>query len=184
MLHKRGWWSRTFRRTSSQSTEHSLRRQRSSSHVMGHLAHPKRDSLRDQDLQGLVRLCGKSFLYLPPEYAPGSLVLPTCFRATAQYLVQHGQSAGCFVFLSCPLIDTQQPPKPGASSVFRVLSESSTSFMNSTARSSPPISRALSEAQTFLLTSMPVHTMLRRVSKSSFQVYQVVYLVHSPYLMQ
>ncbi|KAH8772644.1 hypothetical protein F5883DRAFT_663310 [Diaporthe sp. PMI_573] len=51
------------------------------------MMHPKRDSLKDQDLQGLVRLCGKSFLYLPPEYAPGSLVLPTCFRATAQHLV-------------------------------------------------------------------------------------------------
>ncbi|KAK4168974.1 putative Rho-GTPase-activating protein [Cladorrhinum sp. PSN259] len=49
----------------------------------------KRDSLRDEDLQSLVRLCGKSMLYLPSEYAPCSLILPTCFRATAQYLVQH-----------------------------------------------------------------------------------------------
>nr|CDP25497.1 Putative Rho-GTPase-activating protein [Podospora anserina S mat+] len=49
----------------------------------------RRDSLKDEDLQSLVRLCGKSFLYLPSEYAAGSLVLPTCFRATAQYLVQH-----------------------------------------------------------------------------------------------
>ncbi|KAK4460196.1 putative Rho-GTPase-activating protein [Cladorrhinum samala] len=49
----------------------------------------KRDSLKDEDLQSLVRLCGKSMLYLPSEYAPCSLVLPTCFRATAQYLVQH-----------------------------------------------------------------------------------------------
>lgn len=59
--------------------------------MTAHVINPKRDSLKDQDLQGLVRLCGKSFLYLPPEYAPGSLILPTCFRATAQYLVQHGQ---------------------------------------------------------------------------------------------
>jgi hypothetical protein len=50
----------------------------------------KRDSLKDEDLQSLVRICGKSKLYLPSEYSPGSLVLPTCFRATAQYLVQHG----------------------------------------------------------------------------------------------
>ncbi|KAK4203647.1 putative Rho-GTPase-activating protein [Triangularia verruculosa] len=49
----------------------------------------RRDSLKDEDLQSLVRLCGKSLLYLPSEYAAGSLVLPTCFRATAQYLVQH-----------------------------------------------------------------------------------------------
>ncbi|POS80506.1 hypothetical protein DHEL01_v201105 [Diaporthe helianthi] len=87
---RRNWWSRTFRRTSSQSTEHSVKRKRSVGHVTAHMVHPKRDSLKDQDLQGLVRLCGKSFLYLPPEYAPGSLVLPTCFRATAQYLVQSG----------------------------------------------------------------------------------------------
>lgn len=58
--------------------------------MTAHMMHPKRDSLKDQDLQGLVRLCGKSFLYLPPEYAPGSLVLPTCFRATAQQLVHSG----------------------------------------------------------------------------------------------
>ncbi|KAK3326521.1 hypothetical protein B0H66DRAFT_617555 [Apodospora peruviana] len=60
-----------------------------------HIVHPlagvthKRDSLKDEDLQSLVRLCGKSILYLPSEYAPSSLILPTCFRATAQYLVQH-----------------------------------------------------------------------------------------------
>ncbi|GAB1314288.1 hypothetical protein MFIFM68171_04498 [Madurella fahalii] len=53
----------------------------------------KRDSLRDEDLQSLVRLCGKSMVYLPSEYAVGPLVLPTCFRATAQYLVQHGADA-------------------------------------------------------------------------------------------
>ncbi|KAG8158974.1 hypothetical protein KVR01_011417 [Diaporthe batatas] len=87
---RRNWWSRTFRRTSSQSTEHSVKRKRSVGHVTAHMMHPKRDSLKDQDLQGLVRLCGKSFLYLPPEYAPGSLVLPTCFRATAQHLVHSG----------------------------------------------------------------------------------------------
>ena len=47
--------------------------------------------LKDEDLQNLGRLCGKSLLYLPAEYAPGSLVLPTCFRATGQYLIQHGK---------------------------------------------------------------------------------------------
>ena len=50
----------------------------------------RRDALRNEDLQGLVRLCGKSKLYLPADYAPGSLLLPTCFRATAQCLVQNG----------------------------------------------------------------------------------------------
>ncbi|KUI71714.1 putative Rho-GTPase-activating protein 6 [Cytospora mali] len=97
ILPRRSWWSRTFRRTSSQSTENSLKRRRSVSHMTAHIINPKRDSLKDQDLQGLVRLCGKSFLYLPPEYAPGSLILPTCFRATAQYLVQHAaETRGVF----------------------------------------------------------------------------------------
>ncbi|KAI9743139.1 MAG: hypothetical protein M1818_003434 [Claussenomyces sp. TS43310] len=40
-------------------------------------------------LDDLVRLCGSSPLYLPPEYAAGTLRVPTCFRATAQYLIQH-----------------------------------------------------------------------------------------------
>jgi hypothetical protein len=51
----------------------------------------RRDILRDKDLQELARLCGVSRLYLPAEYATGSLAVPTCFRATAQYLVQHGK---------------------------------------------------------------------------------------------
>lgn len=46
--------------------------------------------MKDRDLQELVRLCGLSLLYLPAEYAAGSLAIPTCFRATAQYLVQYG----------------------------------------------------------------------------------------------
>jgi hypothetical protein len=50
-----------------------------------------KDSLKDEYLQSLVRLCGKSVLHLPSEYAPGSLVLPTCFRATAHYLLQYGR---------------------------------------------------------------------------------------------
>lgn len=50
----------------------------------------KKDRLKDKDLQELARLCGQSLLYLPTEYAAGSLSVPTCFRATAQYLIQHG----------------------------------------------------------------------------------------------
>lgn len=51
----------------------------------------KKDRLKDKDLQELVRLCGSSLLYLPTEYAAGSLAVPTCFRATAQFLVQYGK---------------------------------------------------------------------------------------------
>ncbi|RDW94796.1 hypothetical protein BP5796_00559 [Coleophoma crateriformis] len=50
----------------------------------------KKDILKNKDLQELVRLCGISPIYMPEEYAVGGLAVPTCFRATAQYLVQHG----------------------------------------------------------------------------------------------
>jgi hypothetical protein len=63
---------------------------RSLSDLAMNLMAQKKDGFKDEDLQSLVRLCGKNMLYLPPEYAPGALVLPTCLRATAQYLVQHG----------------------------------------------------------------------------------------------
>lgn len=46
--------------------------------------------MKNRELHDLVRLCGSSLLYLPADYAVGSLKIPTCFRATAQYLVQHG----------------------------------------------------------------------------------------------
>lgn len=44
----------------------------------------------------MVRLSDKSMLYLPPDYSPCSLVLPTCLRATAQYLAQHAATRGVF----------------------------------------------------------------------------------------
>lgn len=44
----------------------------------------------------MVRLSGKSVLYLPPDFAPGALVLPTCIRATAQHLAQHTTASGIF----------------------------------------------------------------------------------------
>ncbi|KAK3902271.1 hypothetical protein C8A05DRAFT_15661, partial [Staphylotrichum tortipilum] len=99
---RRNWFSRTFLRqasgaassdASSTRSNKTVRRRRSVSDMALHLVNGtggRRDNLKDEDLQSLVRLCGKSKLYLPPEYSPGSLILPTCFRATAQYLVQHG----------------------------------------------------------------------------------------------
>lgn len=96
---RRSWFSRTFLRqtsvasnASSARSDKKVKHKRSVSDLAMHLVNTvKRDSLKDEDLQSLVRLCGKSMLYLPSEYAPCSLVLPTCFRATAQYLVQHGK---------------------------------------------------------------------------------------------
>jgi hypothetical protein len=61
----------------------------------------KSDTLKDKDLQELVRLCGLSLLYLPTEYAASSLAVPTCFRATAQYLVQHGELWYCYQGNTC-----------------------------------------------------------------------------------
>ncbi|KAJ9139403.1 RhoGAP domain-containing protein [Pleurostoma richardsiae] len=99
---RRGWFSRMFlRQTSGASigamSEKGARHKRSISDLAMHVVQPKKDFLKDEDLQDLVRLCGKSFLYLPPGFAPGPLVLPTCLRATAQYLVQHAtQTRGLF----------------------------------------------------------------------------------------
>ncbi|KAK4042933.1 hypothetical protein C8A01DRAFT_13519 [Parachaetomium inaequale] len=95
---RRSWFSRTFLRqvsttsdASSTKSDKKVKSKRSVSDLAQHLMNgARRDNLKDEDLQSLVRLCGKSKLYLPSEYAPGSLLLPTCFRATAQYLVQHG----------------------------------------------------------------------------------------------
>ncbi|EAQ86576.1 hypothetical protein CHGG_07829 [Chaetomium globosum CBS 148.51] len=92
-----GWFSRTFLRQpstasdgSSTKSEKKIKTKRSISDLALRVVNgTKKDGLQDEDLQSLVRLCGKSKLYLPSEYSPCSLVLPTCFRATAQYLIQH-----------------------------------------------------------------------------------------------
>lgn len=44
----------------------------------------------------MVRLNGKSALHLPRDYSPCSLILPTCLRATAQYLAQNPAIRGVF----------------------------------------------------------------------------------------
>lgn len=100
------WLSKALRRTSSgQSTQtviirsepRQLRHRRSVSDVALNLVHHvKKVELKGENLQDLVRLCGKSIFYLPTEYAPCSLVLPTCFRALAQALVQHADTRGIF----------------------------------------------------------------------------------------
>lgn len=96
---RRSWFSRAFLRQASTASDASstksdkkIRQRRSVSDLALQLmSGSRRDNLKDEDLQSLVRLCGKSKLFLPSEYSPNALVLPTCFRATAQYLVQHGR---------------------------------------------------------------------------------------------
>ncbi|KAG9246071.1 Rho GTPase activation protein [Calycina marina] len=90
---KPNWFKRKIlRRTSSLQSikgDKTVKQRRSISDLSGRFR-SKKDVLKDKDLQDLVRLCGLSLLYLPTEYAPRSLELPTCLRATAQYLIQHG----------------------------------------------------------------------------------------------
>ncbi|TDZ19169.1 putative Rho-GTPase-activating protein 6 [Colletotrichum orbiculare MAFF 240422] len=93
---KRRWWSRIFRSPSSgpsakaRGPSGSLRHKRSVSDMALHLVHAWKPDPKTLDLQTMVRLSGKSFFYLPPEYSVEALVIPTCFRATAQHLVQYG----------------------------------------------------------------------------------------------
>ncbi|KAI0007731.1 hypothetical protein F4779DRAFT_492804 [Xylariaceae sp. FL0662B] len=104
------WISKVLRQTSSGQISQPgnvkrdqwLLRQRRSisdmamSFVHHHHYHHKKHGLEDESLPALVRLCGKSLFYLPSEYAPCALVLPTCFRALAQALVQQADSRGIF----------------------------------------------------------------------------------------
>jgi hypothetical protein len=82
-----------MKRTSSAQTkiktERHLRQKRSVSDITLRLR-TKKDSLKGKHLDDLARLCGSSALYLPSDFAARTLSVPTCFRATAQYLVQHG----------------------------------------------------------------------------------------------
>ncbi|CAJ2507894.1 Uu.00g090800.m01.CDS01 [Anthostomella pinea] len=103
---KGSWFSRVLRHASSgqppqsatvKSHRSHLPHRRSISDVALNLVHhQRRDGLKDESLPALVRLCGKSLFYLPTEYAPCSLVLPTCFRALAQALVQQADAPGIF----------------------------------------------------------------------------------------
>lgn len=107
----RSWFARAFgkppvstsRRSSRQSakSEKSVKHKRSESDTTSQSQNGKpdqqkstkdtKDALKNETLQSLVRLCGKSLLYLPSECATRSLTLPTCIRAAAQYLAQNGE---------------------------------------------------------------------------------------------
>ncbi|KAI0457052.1 hypothetical protein F5B21DRAFT_521725 [Xylaria acuta] len=102
---RRGSWLSKMLRQGSENSEQtatkpdkaSSRHQRRPSEVALNFAHgSKRGGLKNQDLRALVRFCGKSPLFLPTDYAPFSLTLPTCLRALAQALVQHIDTKGIF----------------------------------------------------------------------------------------
>lgn len=105
---KRSWFSRLFRGTpapdtdikinrpiSLQPTQRQTRHRRSVSDL-AYLIHSRREPPKIVDIQTMVRLSGKSILYLPQEYSPCSLILPTCIRATAQYIAQNATTRGIF----------------------------------------------------------------------------------------
>lgn len=103
---KRSWFSRFLRSSSTNpptaprkavpQEEKSLKHRRSVSEFAHNLIQKGREPQRLIDIQAMVRISGKSMLYLPHDFAPGSLVLPTCLRATAQFLSQHATTRGVF----------------------------------------------------------------------------------------
>ncbi|POS85617.1 hypothetical protein EPUL_001250 [Erysiphe pulchra] len=91
-LRHESWFSRKIlrRQSSPQSIKDKhLRHKKSLSDISLRIS-SRKDKFRGKNLQELGRLCGFSLLYLPTEYSPGSLLIPTCFRALAHYLVEHG----------------------------------------------------------------------------------------------
>ncbi|KAI1008050.1 hypothetical protein K3495_g180 [Podosphaera aphanis] len=89
------WFSRNIlrRQSSAQSFKHKSERKLSHKRSLSDLSlrlNAKKDKLKDKDLHELARLCGVSLLYLPSDFAAENLNVPTCFRALAQYLVDHG----------------------------------------------------------------------------------------------
>ncbi|KAF5604510.1 Rho-GTPase-activating 6 [Fusarium subglutinans] len=97
---KQGWLYRILRSSSNHPTADTQparqgpRHKRSVSDLAHNLIH-RRDP-KILDLQSMVRICGKSMLYLPPEHTPSALVLPTCIRATAHHIAQHVTTRGIF----------------------------------------------------------------------------------------
>ncbi|KAJ4313541.1 hypothetical protein N0V84_009359 [Fusarium piperis] len=98
---KPSWLRRILRSVSSQPTStkppaHQLPRHKRSVSDFAHSLLHRNESPKRLDLQTMVRICGKSTLYLPSEYAPSALILPTSIRATAHYLSQNVPTRGIF----------------------------------------------------------------------------------------
>lgn len=102
---RRHWFSRFLRSASSSRAipkkaaapgQKSMRHRRSVSDLAHTLVQNRREPPQSLDLKSMVRISGRSLLYLPPDHAPGGLALPTCIRATAHYLIQHATTTGIF----------------------------------------------------------------------------------------
>ncbi|KAM0264238.1 hypothetical protein ACHAQJ_000725 [Trichoderma viride] len=98
---RHGWLYRMFRGASNQSTPNksapaSRALHKRSVSDLGYLLRSRPETFKSVEIQDMVRLSRKSVLYLPPEYSPCSLILPTCIRATAQYIAQNATTRGIF----------------------------------------------------------------------------------------
>lgn len=89
---------------------HKFKRHRSVGDIVSDLVHPtaKSETAATSDLSSLVRVCGRSLLYLPAEYAIRPLLLPTCLRATAQRLAEQGTEIWTHTpwFIEVEIVDT------------------------------------------------------------------------------
>lgn len=99
---RRGWLYRMLRSSSNQATIpqtpglQAVQHTRSVSDLALHLIHRQNDSPKTIELQEMMRLSGRSLLYLPVGYAPSALMLPSGLRATAHYIAQHITTRGLF----------------------------------------------------------------------------------------
>lgn len=102
---KRSWFSRLLRSSTNpppapqkrvSQEDKTVKHRRSVSDFAHSFVQNRRDPQQPIDLQTMVRISGKSLLYLPSDYAAGGLVLPTCLRATANYLSRRAFERGVF----------------------------------------------------------------------------------------
>lgn len=99
---RRSWLFRMLRSSSNQlpgpqtSDIRVVQYKRSVSDLALHLTQRQNDATRTMELQDMIRIGGKSLLYLPAGYAPSALLLPTGIRATAHYIAQHVTTRGIF----------------------------------------------------------------------------------------
>lgn len=100
----RGWFSRVLRlpapmlpsQSSQQGPRPPIKSRRSVSDFTQGLPVPRKEYAKSLSPAEMVRLNGRSMLYLPRDYAVRPLLIPTCIRATAQYLAENHSARGIF----------------------------------------------------------------------------------------
>lgn len=93
-------WNKLMRRTSANvdvsryqgSMKLSLGRKRGSSiNELAAIGRGKKDTLQGMHLEDFVRLGGVTPFVLPPELAPGDILIPTCMHAAAAFILNYGR---------------------------------------------------------------------------------------------